>query len=412
MIRRFCSYINKVFDFRRHVQNIGDDRKRHVIPTRNIWLSGVFMFVLRLGSLNAVDTELRLPRRMDKLIGKRKPSGDSIGRVFKGIHTEIIQEMLSAINHRLKRNKALRTNWPMRFVSIDAHELFSSRSLCCQKCLKRAITIKGEEVTEYYHRVVVCHLVGFDLALPLDLEPILPGEGEVIAAKRLLVRLLKIYPRFFDGIVVDSLYLEAPFINLCLEHGKHVIAVLKSERRLLMQDAEGLFKMAEPITLKKDNLTAKIWDSEGFRSLEGVSVPIRVLHSEEKELKRKRKGDKWITEPEEHNWWWATTIPKTLLSSHLLWRAGHSRWDIENDLFNDLVNRWFMNHCFKHKPRAIINFLLTLFVAFVLIQSFYKLNMNWQMRSRFTLISIATQFLTSLAAYDFIAVWLLPIPDT
>jgi len=51
----------------------------------------------------------------------------------------------------------------------------------------------------------VCHLVGFNLALPLDLEPLLPGEGEVIAAKRLFKRILKKYQRFFEGVVVDSL---------------------------------------------------------------------------------------------------------------------------------------------------------------------------------------------------------------
>lgn len=412
MIKRFSSYIKKVFDFIGQIQRIEDSRQRPEISSGSIWLSGLFMFVLRMGSLNAIDIELRLPKRMEKVIGKRRPSGDSIGRVFTKMHTESIRDILSATNHKLKRNKALKTSWPMRFVSIDAHELFSSRSRCCAKCLKRKIVVKGVEVIEYYHRVVVCHLVGFDLALPLDLEPILPAEGEVIAAKRLFERIVKKYPRFFDGVVVDSLYLEAPFINFSLEHGKQVIAVMKSERRLLMQDAEGVFKIVEPIILKENNLTAKIWDSEGFESLEGVTVPLRVLHSEEKEQKRKRKGGRWIIETEEHNWWWATTIPKSLLPSRLLWRAGHSRWDIENDLFNDLVNRWFMDHCFKHEPKAIVNFLLTLFVAFVLMQSFYKLNLKPQKRTCFTLISIATQFLTSLEDRDFIASWLLPAPDT
>ena len=412
MIKRFYSYINKVFDFTEHIQRIEDISEKPEITSSSIWLSGLFMFVLRMGSLNAIDIELRLPKRMEKLVGKRKPSGDSIGRVFSGMHTEPIRDVLSAINHKLKRNKALKTDWPMRFVSVDAHELFSSRSRCCAKCLKRKVTLRGREVIEYYHRVVVCHLVGFDLALPLDLEPILPGEGEVIAAKRLFKRILKKYPRFFDGVVADSLYLEAPFINSCIEQGKHVVAVMKSERRLLMQDAEGVFKITDPINLKEDNLTVKIWDSEGFESLEGVNIPLRVLHSEEKELKRRRKSGRWRVETEEHSWWWATTIPQSLLPSRLLWRAGHSRWDIENDLFNDLVNRWFMDHCFKHEPKAIVNFLLTLFVAFALMQCFYKLNLKPLKRTCFTLISIATQFLTSLADHDFIADWLLPIPDS
>ncbi len=364
------------------------------------------MFGLRMGSLNATDTELHIPRRMEKVVGNKKPSGDSIGRIFAQMDSSAIRDILSTVNHKVKRNKALRTDWPMRFVSFDGHELFSSRSRCCSQCRKRTITVKNKPVTEYYHLVVVCHLVGFDLALPLDLEPILPGEGEVIAAKRLFRRVMNNYPRFFDGVVVDALYLEAPFINLCLKHGKDVVAVLKDERRILKQDARGVFKLIDPVVLKKDKVTAQIWDVDGFWTVEKVDVPMRVLHSEEKEQKRRRKGGKWIRETEEHNWWWATTIPQKQLSTFLLWRVGHSRWDIENDLFNDLVNRWFMNHCFKHHPTAILNFLLTLFVAFVLIQSFYKLNMKSQMRARFSLISIATQLFISLVACNFIAPWI------
>ena len=364
------------------------------------------MFGLRMGSLNAADTELHIPRRMEKVVGNKKPSGDTIGRVFAQMDSDPIREMLSGINHKLRRNKALRTDWPMRFVSFDGHEVFKSRSRCCSQCLTRTLTVKDKPVTEYYHRVVACHLVGFDLALPLDLEPILPGEGEVIAAKRLFERVVDKYQRFFDGVVADGLYLEAPFINLCLKHGKDVVVVLKEERRILMQDARGVFKLTQPVVLKKDKVTAHVWDAEDFGTAEGVDVPMRVLHSEEKEQKRKRKGGKWIRETEEHNWWWATTIPQKRLSTSLLWRVGHSRWDIENDLFNDLVNHWFMNHCFKHHPIAILNFLLTLFVAFVLIQSFYKLNMKPQMRARFSLISIATQLLMSLVACNFIAPWI------
>jgi len=39
------------------------------------------------------------------------------------------------------------------------------------------VTVKGEEVIEYYHRGVVFHLVGFPMAIPLDVEMIQPAEG-------------------------------------------------------------------------------------------------------------------------------------------------------------------------------------------------------------------------------------------
>ncbi|MCC6127543.1 MAG: hypothetical protein IT426_21510 [Pirellulales bacterium] len=83
------------------------------------------------------------------------------------------------------------------------------------------------EVTEYDHRGVVCHLIGQDLAIPLDVELQRPGEGKVPAAKRLLERIFANYPRYFDAVVGDGLYFEAPFINFCRERHKHVIVVVK-----------------------------------------------------------------------------------------------------------------------------------------------------------------------------------------
>jgi len=68
-----------------------------------------------------------------------------------------------------------------------------------------------------------------------------PGESEVSAAKRLLERIFANYSRYFDAVVGDGLYFEAPFINFCIEHHKDVVVVVKGDQRLLLQDAEGLF---------------------------------------------------------------------------------------------------------------------------------------------------------------------------
>lgn len=67
---------------------------------------------------------------------------------------------------------------------------------------------------------------------------------------------------------------------------------------------------------------------------------------------------------------------REMLKRILLWRAAHSRWDIENDDFNALGMHWALNHCSKHDPQAILNFVLTLFVVFVLLQSFYRRNLK------------------------------------
>lgn len=227
------------------------------------------------------------------------------------------------------------------------------------------MTVGEQEVTEYYHRGVVCHLIGQEgLAIPLDVQLQRPGEGEVPAAKRLLERVFANYGRYFDGVVVDGLYFEAPFINFCLEHRKHVVAVLKGDRRLLLQDAQGLFSQRNPDGQWNDGRrTVQYWDEEGFTSSEGVSQPLRVLHARENERRRQRIAGKWVDAEQNSSWYWATTLRRTQLSSRLLWRVGHWRWDIENDCFNTTSTHWGLDHAFKHEPTAIINFLLTLFLG-------------------------------------------------
>ena len=258
---------------------------------------------------------------------------------------------------------------------------------------------------EYYHRGVVCHLVGFDLAVPLDME-LLPGEGEVVAAKRLLERVLERYGRYFDAVLGDAVYLEAPFFNFCLSHGKHVVAVIKGDQRLVLEDARGLFRGMDPDVWTEPGLDVRYWDAEGFTSCQGVNGPVRVLHTEETTTQRKRIARQWVWHTEVHEWWWATTIPASLLSTRWLWRAGHGRWDIENDLFNTLVTHWSLNHCYKHDPKAIVNFILTLFIVFVLVQAFYQRNLKPPIRARFSLVAIGDELHLGLAARGGHAPWL------
>ena len=186
---------------------------------------------------------------------------------------------------------------------------FPSRHRCCTECSQRKVKVHGEEVIEYYHRGVVCHLIGFDMAVPLDVEMLRPGEGEITAARRLFERVLDNYGRFFDAVVGDALYLEAPFFNLCIDHRKHVVAVIKGDQRALLQDAQGLFADMKPGLWDEPRRLTEFWDVEGFTSAEGVKAPLRVLHAEETITKRERIAKEWIETVEDHHWWWATTFP-------------------------------------------------------------------------------------------------------
>ena len=265
--------------------------------------------------------------------------------------------------------------------------------------------VQEQEVIEHYHRGGVFHLVGFPIAMPLDVEMIRPGEGEVMAAKRLLERVLLRYGRFFDVVLADALYTEAPFYNLCLNHHKDVLSVLKGEQRVLHQDAEGVFSLMKPTTWKEGPSEIRAWDAEGFTTAEGIEVPLRVLHTEETVSKRHRRKHQWVQETEVHSWWWVTTLSIAQLPTRLLWHIAHRRWEIENDLFHTLVTYWSLDHCFKHDPTAILNFVLTLFIAFMLVQSFYYGNLKPQRRIHLALIGLANELHLGLVVMDIPAPW-------
>ncbi len=77
-----AGYLEKRYQFRQRVAQLRDGRQRQQIPTANVWLSGFGMFLLRLGSFNALEQELRRSKRWESWVGCRKPSADTIGRVY------------------------------------------------------------------------------------------------------------------------------------------------------------------------------------------------------------------------------------------------------------------------------------------------------------------------------------------
>jgi hypothetical protein len=114
MMSRFCRYVEKVFDFGFRIEQLKDLRRRPRIPLGAIWGSVFFLFVLRQRSLHAMEGQLRQPRRMERLIGQKKPSADRMGHVLSLIDPNQLRAMLSGINHQLGRNKGLKNNWPFR----------------------------------------------------------------------------------------------------------------------------------------------------------------------------------------------------------------------------------------------------------------------------------------------------------
>jgi hypothetical protein len=213
-----------------------------------------------------------------------------------------------------------------------------------------------------------------------------------------LERVFTNYPRFFDVVCADALYFNAPFINFCLEHHKHALVVLKGDERVLLQDAQALFAQQSPQLWQDRQRTVQSWDADGFRTCAGVRQPLRVVHTVETTQGRERVARQWRAKEATSSWYWATTLSQRQLSTRRVWQAGHHRWDVENDCFNTLSTHWGLDHCFKHGPAAIVNFVLTLFLVYVLLQCFWHRNLKAPVRAKLgSLLSLAQELRRSVS---------------
>jgi len=356
--------------------------------------SVVVMHLARLGSLNALE-QTRSRRYWQRWLGHPLPSADTLGRVCAPVLPSDVRDLHGHVYSRLKRNKALEPPaHGLMAAAIDGHEFHATYRRCCPDCLKRTIHTAGGDRTQYYHRYVALQLIGRDFRVLLDAEPQRRGEDEVAAALRLLARVLEMYPRAFDVVLADALYADPRMFNYLLERGKDIIAVLKDDRRDLMRDAESLFEQAPPVQSRDARVSRESWDIEGFTSWPQVSQPVRVVRSIERQSIR-RQLNKEI-ETVTSSWTWVTTLPKTRGVTQTVIALGRSRWDIENQGFNEMANRWHADHVYKHDPTAMLVFVLLAMICLTVFVSFYTRNLKPEARRNASMLHISRLILADL----------------
>lgn len=384
ILRRLIAYAEKIFHLSGTiVAGVVDRRQQPRIPTSRVVHSVAALFWARLGSLNAL--ELAANSNFFRCwLGQSVCSADSVGRVTALMDAEGLRSGLHHLYDRLKRNKALPDQGGLGVAVLDGHESHASYRRQCPGCLQRTIRTGQTERIQYYHRQVTlmllpaarpgCHPVRF----LLDHESQRAGEDEVATALRLLERVLGSYPRGFDLVLADALYSTAPLFNFCLARGKHVLTVLKDDRRNLYQDATALFAAFPAAQGSFRSRKCLWWDFPGLLSWPQVNTPVRVIRSQETRTVRRQLDGK--NETLTSDWIWVTTLPEPSVPTGRAVALGHQRWDIENHGFNELVNGWHADHIYRHDPNAIDCFLLMAFLACNIFQAFFALNLKPQIR--------------------------------
>ena len=373
---------------------IRDRRKQGRIPTAVVLRAAMAMCFCRLGSLNALGQTAGsgLWRRW---LGRELPSPDTIGRVASLMDVSGVRALGHHLDDRLKRNKALSPPAHGLIAAVvDGHETHASYKRHCPGCLERTIHAADGDRIQYYHRLVAVSLVIGELRLMLDAEPVVSGEDEVAAALRLLERVIGDYPRAFDLVQGDALYADPRFFNWALDHGKDAFAVLKDDRRDLLQDAQRLFEDIAPTAVPGPNVQRDCWDLEGFTTWPQVRAPVRVIRSRETRTVRRQLDGQ--THSPVSQWFWVTTLPIRHASTGAAVRIGHDRWSIENEGVNELTTQYHADHVYRHEPTALLVFwLLTQWCLNVFVVFFLR-NLKPAARQAVSMLHVARLLLAGL----------------
>ena len=390
--KKLLIYMKSVYRIPEKINTLEDKRKRKSIPFFNVIMVVLISFILQYESFHEIFTYDTSRKRFKNVIKGRIPKTDAARLVLKLVETTGIRKIHESIIKKIYENKTLRKGTIAGYVvaAIDGVELFQSTKKNCKGCLVRKLT---NGVKEHYHRSVVCMTVGSDPHIIIGQEMLHPrdgkekDEGELTGGKRLIKRLYETHHHFADVIVADALYVNAPFINTVHACRMEVVIRAKDEKRLVIQDAAGLFKTeGRKKEFTKDKVHVQVWDVTGFQ-MEGVEKPLRVLKFVEQHSGEKEERIVWIV----------TSLMDTDYKT--IWTMMHKRWDIEENGFHQLKTYYHAKHCFEHAAVETI-FMLNI-IAFNLREMYLFRRMQTFRKTKMTRREVSIKFKDDLLLHNY-----------
>ena len=343
-----------------YLESPGDGRRRPRIAAQALLWAILMGVVLRESSYHAVQWWVRSKARR-RLGVSRGFSNDALGYFTERLDPEPTRLALARVCRRAKRNKAFDH---CRYIGLALDGSTGGRCSKSRCALCHPVLNEAKEVQCYLHQFVMASVVGTGLVLPVDVEPYPAGDSEYAAGQRLLERVVgHLGRRFADFVVVDAKFATAPFLHTAGEQGLRVIARLKANLPELSAAAQQRFGTGPAHgRFRYQSDQVEVWDAADFDPWETLQwETVRVLRY------RQYKRDGTVIDA-----YWLTDFTPSQAGSEALFRMAKSRWEIENEGFNDGKNRYGLAHIAHHQANSLlIQWLLTLLA--MAIERLYRL---------------------------------------
>lgn len=292
--------------------------------------------------------------------------------------SELRKKMVKSLirGKQFNRSRLLGKYWR---VILDGTGLFYFKEKHCENCLVTTRkTEDGKSIKLYYHKVLEAKIVLSDniiISLGTEFienenEDVSKQDCETDAAKRLLKRIKKEYPRLPICVQGDALYATEPMMRLCREYNWKYIFTQKDTRQKTLGESFEWIKCGEG-AIRKEGICSETGAAFYANHVEEVAGKTEVMNVYEYEYEAKDKiGNvskirfKWVTNLELNN----KNIEEMVL-------AGRGRWKIENEGFNNQKNGMYsIEHLNSKNSNAMKNHYLLTQISDILMQIYLAWN--------------------------------------
>jgi hypothetical protein len=338
----------------------GDGRKRPQIPAKDLLWAQVGGQILRTTTFHGLETLVHSGVASEMCLS-RLISEDSFGYFDERLAPGPTRRALANALKRAKRNKTFQGSaWLGLVIDGSGASRTGSRTPVCPLC--RPVKDAGGQVIGHHHELAMIGVVADETCLPFDVEPYGPGDSELGAGQRLLVRGVEsLGVRYANYVVADAKYATAPFLNEARRLALEAVVRLKANLPDLHRRATVRFNARGPdMTFEHGGRQVEMWDEEGFPPWEDLSwSTVRVIRY------RHAQDDGKVVDA-----YWLTSISREKADTRTLFDLAKSRWSIENLGFNDAKTRHGMEHACRHQANALLICWLILILALVIERLF------------------------------------------